>query len=164
MMLDCEVIANFRACDERGEFHKVFNIDSLKLKSFNLEECFFSKNHKNVIRGMHFQTGEYEHNKFVFALTGSILDVVLCIDPYNVNYGKFDSIFLNAKNNVSLFIPKGYAHGFLSLEEDTIVGYLTDRKYSPEHDQGYHFDSFGFNWPCNDPIVSTRDHAHQRFF
>ena len=162
-MLDCIVCNYFKMKDNRGEFHKPFEIDFIPDKNFQLEECFYSESDKNVVRGMHYQSQPYAHNKIVFVTNGKILDVVLCIDKDNKNYGKFSSIELSESNGKSLYIPVGYAHGFLSLEDNTKVVYLTDKKYDKLHDRGILWSSFGFNWPTGNPIISDRDKTHDRF-
>tara|TARA_A200000113_G_C8834723_1_gene344858 strand:+ start:776 stop:1276 length:501 start_codon:yes stop_codon:yes gene_type:complete len=162
-MLDCELIDNHSFSDNRGSFKKVFEIDKVKNQTFSLEECFYSVSKKNVIRGMHWQKRPYEHNKIVFVISGKILDVVLCIDKDNLNFGKYIALELSDMENKSLFIPKGYAHGFLSLEDNTSVVYLTDKKHSAKHDSGIRYDSFSYDWPVRNPIVSERDLAHPAF-
>lgn len=145
--------------DRRGAFQKVFSTDTyneLGLKP-EIKEIYFSKNTKGVIRGMHFQSPPYEHDKIVYVSNGSILDVILDLRKHSPTYGMFFSIELNSDNGIFLYISKGFAHGFLSLEDETIVNYAQTTCYNPLHDLGVRYDSFGFNWNKDNPVVSDRD-------
>ncbi|NUU99645.1 dTDP-4-dehydrorhamnose 3,5-epimerase [Marinitoga sp. 1154] len=145
--------------DFRGVFNKVFNYNIFKKSGLNSEfkEFFYSISQKNVIRGMHFQIPPYEHEKLVFVSNGSIIDVVVDIRKNSNNFGKFFEIKLYSEKNIAIYISKGFAHGFLSLEDNTIVNYLTTSIYSKEHDFGIKWNSFGYNWNVEHPIVSERD-------
>lgn len=147
--------------DKRGKFIKVFS-DNLFAKNklnIDIKEVYYSISHKNVIRGMHFQIPPYDHIKIVFVSRGSIIDVVLDIRKNSPTYGKYFSINLSDKNGKVLFIPKGLAHGFKALEDNTIVNYMQTTCYSSEHDKGIRYDSFGFDWKCENPKISDRDKA-----
>ncbi|HNB82147.1 MAG TPA: dTDP-4-dehydrorhamnose 3,5-epimerase family protein [Chitinophagaceae bacterium] len=149
----------FRTDDDRGTFVKTFHDSSLQKAGihFELKESFFSISHKDVIRGMHFHHPPYEHDKIVFCTRGRILDVVLDIRKSSPTYGQCCSEILSAGNNKALFIPKGFAHGFLSLEEESVTFYFVNGEYHAPSDDGIRFDSFGFNWPVETPGLSERD-------
>ncbi len=106
---------------------------------------------------MHFQIPPYHHSKLVYVSQGRILDVVVDLRRKSVTYRKSFSIELNVDNGRFLYIPVGFAHGFLSLENDTIVNYAQTSCYSKEHDKGVLFNSFDFQWNVSNPIVSDRD-------
>ena len=148
--------------DNRGHFVKTYNVDEYLTYGleFNLKEEFYSESNKDVLRGMHFQTPDLEHNKLIYCLKGSVIDVVLDLRKKSSSYGQYDTIILNNTNKYVLYIPIGFAHGFLSLEDDSIIVYKTSSVYSQEHDQGIRWDSFGYNWPCDKPIISERDMNH----
>jgi dTDP-4-dehydrorhamnose 3,5-epimerase len=151
--------------DQRGFFIKTFHAEIFKEKklSCDFQESFYSISKKNVLRGMHFQVPPYEHAKLVYVTSGGILDVVLDIRKKSATYGKFIAVNLSAKNRKYIYIPKGCAHGFLSLEDGSIVIYLQTTVYSQKHDTGIRWDSFGMDWGINNPIVSERDKTFPNF-
>ena len=153
------IITNFVAQDERGTFVKTFNKQNFENVGlhFDIRESYFSLSHKNAIRGMHFQLPPNDHEKLVYVPMGSILDVVVDLRKKSLSYKQFISIELSAANRKSIFIPKGLAHGFKSMEENTITGYNVTTEYDSKSDQGIHFDSFGFDWQTNEVLLSTRD-------
>jgi len=149
--------------DARGKFIKTFTHDFFLENGLDIaiKETYFSISHKNVIRGMHFQTPPHEHAKIVYVPYGKIIDVVLDIRRTSSTYGKHFSLELSAKNSKVLIIPKGLAHGFRSLQDNTNVTYMQTSCYAPEHDAGIRFDSFGYDWLCDTPKLSERDRAFQ---
>ena len=151
--------------DERGAFVKTYHRPSFANEGFEFDaqEEFYSTSARGVIRGMHFQIPDRAHAKTVTCLHGSILDVVLDLRRDAPTYGKHWSIVLSASKPVVLHIPVGFAHGFLSLEDESLVYYRCTTPHSPEHDRGIRWDSFGFEWPVADPILSERDHAFPSF-
>lgn len=151
--------------DTRGKFIKTFNQDFFKQKGLYLElqETYFSISHKDVIRGMHFQTPPYDHVKVVYVPHGKILDVVLDIRKESKTYGEYFSIELSSENAKVLIIPKGLAHGFKSLEDNTNVTYMQTTGYAPNNDEGIHYNSFGFDWECENPQCSQRDLTFKPF-
>ena len=159
------IIDNFNAADDRGLFVKTFNSNSFKENNldFKIRESYYSVSKKNVIRGMHFQLPPHDHEKLVYVPKGSILDVVVDLRKKSKTYKKFISITLSGENKKSIFIPKGLAHGFKSLENDTITVYNVATEYNPIADMGIKFDSFGFNWETEEPMVSERDSAFDFF-
>jgi len=151
--------------DVRGKFIKTFNDAFFREKglNINIEETYFSISHKNVIRGMHFQTPPYDHVKIVYVPYGRILDVVLDIRKNSPTYGKKFSLELSSDNAKVLIIPKGLAHGFKSLQDYTNVTYMQTTGYAPDNDTGIRYDSFGFDWQCSSPKLSKRDMKFQLF-
>lgn len=147
--------------DNRGQFIKTFHIDTLKDARIDMivRESFYSISHKNVIRGMHFQTPPQDHSKIVYCPAGAIRDVVLDIRRNSPTYGKTISIELTPENGKVIYIPSGFAHGFLSLKDNSITTYLQSTVRSPEHEGGIRSDSFGFDWGIPGPILSSRDQS-----
>ncbi len=145
--------------DSRGKFIKTFTDTFFKENGIevDIKETYFSISHKDIVRGMHFQTPPYEHIKIVYVPYGKILDVVLDIRQTSSTYGQYFSLELSSENAKILIIPKGLAHGFKSLQDNTNVTYMQTTAYAPSNDEGIRFDSFGFNWKCNDPKLSDRD-------
>ncbi|MCC2631400.1 MAG: dTDP-4-dehydrorhamnose 3,5-epimerase [Patescibacteria group bacterium] len=151
--------------DERGTFTKTFHKEAFEKESLgtDFQESYYSTSKKNVIRGMHFQSPPQDHAKLVYVTRGSILDVVLDIRKNSPTYGKHLTFELSAENHKAIYIPSGFAHGFLSLEDGTAVTYLQTTMHSPEHDKGIHAHSFGLQWDISKPIMSERDLSFPHF-
>ncbi len=146
--------------DARGAFIKTYHTDLFReagIPAFTLREEFFSVSQKDVLRGMHFQVPPHDHAKIVYCVAGAVLDVVVDIRRSSRTYGEHARVDLTADNRKILYIPKGFAHGFLSMADGTTMIYKTDAIYAPEHDTGIRWDRFGFTWPVAAPVVSERD-------
>lgn len=145
--------------DNRGGFQKLFNEDFFlenKLEC-GFKEIYYSVNKKDVIRGMHFQTPPYDHVKMVHVSKGKILDVVVDIRKKSKTYGKCFSIELDDQQGKYLYIPKGFAHGFETLDDESIVNYAQTSCYNREHDCGIDAMSIEYDWEIKHPIRSGRD-------
>lgn len=151
--------------DIRGKFIKTFNSEFFQENNLGitLKESFYSISHKDVIRGMHFQTPPHDNIKLVYVPYGKILDVVLDIRKNSPTYGEYFTIELSSENGKVLIIPKGLAHGFKSLEDNTNVTYMQTSCYAPNNDCGIKYDSFGFDWECQSPKLSDRDIGFEDF-
>ena len=147
--------------DPRGLFIKNFNYDTFAAQGleFDIKETYYSDSMKNVIRGMHFQVPPCDHDKLVYVTSGKITDVVLDIRTNSPTYGTYITAELSDSNNTCIFIGKGCAHGFVSLCDNTRVMYMQTSVYSPKHDAGIKWDSFGMDWPADSPILSDRDNS-----
>lgn len=148
--------------DERGAFIKTFNDAAFLEKAgirFELKESYFSISKAGVIRGMHFQLPPHDHAKVVFCPKGAILDVIVDLRVSSPTYGRFEAQVLSENNNRAYYIPEGFAHGFRSLEEDTLTYYLVSSAYHQASDTGIRWDSFGFDWEIEDPVISERDRS-----
>lgn len=151
--------------DNRGSFFKTYQKTAFKefgWDSIEWKEEYFSLSHKGVVRGMHFQTSPHDHEKIVTCLRGAVLDVVVDLRKYSPTFKRVESFELTGENHVQLLIPKGCAHGFLSLEDETLMFYKVSSEYSPNHDKGILWNSVDFVWPVEDAIVSERDQRHPR--
>lgn len=150
--------------DNRGEFQKLFDYEFFHKNGLDTDfkEFYFSVSQKNVIRGMHFQLPPYDHSKLVYVSRGKINDVVVDLRKQSNTYGQCFSVQLDNKSGQYLYIPKGFAHGFLSLEDGSIVNYAQTSCYSKDHDCGIALDSIGFNWDVANPIISKRDLTFER--
>lgn len=148
--------------DARGSFLKTFHAPSFECLGIEFQpvEQFFSRSVKGVLRGMHFQTGASAQDKLVYCLAGRVLDVVVDVRPQSPQFNQPFSQELRGDDGLALFIPKGYAHGFLSLEEDSLMGYQTSTVHDPLHDVGVLWSSINFDWPVVEPQLSTRDRSH----
>lgn len=147
--------------DLRGDFSKTFSSELFGRAELNQNwsETFYSKSKRNVLRGMHYQKRPYDQEKLVSVLNGSILDVIVCIDPSSQEYKHFIEIQISAESAFSVYIGKGYAHGFLALSEEADILYQTSSAHSPEHDMGVNYESFDYKWPKCNTIISERDKA-----
>lgn len=157
-------IQNKKFEDERGVFIKTFHEDIFKEHGLetDFKESFFSISRKGVLRGMHFQLPPHDHAKLVYVTCGEILDVAVDIREGSLTYGQYFATILSQENAKSLYIGKGYAHGFLTLSESATVVYLTSTVHSPENDKGIHWDSFGFDWGLKEPVISERDESFSK--
>lgn len=148
--------------DIRGSFIKTCKRSDMASLGINTDfkESYFSVSKKDVIRGMHFQNPPHHHEKLVFVIKGHVTDVVLDLRKFSPRYGKFRSFELSDSNRQALFIPKGFAHGFVSREENTVMYYFVETEHAPSHDAGIAWDSFGCSWDVETPIISQRDQDH----
>lgn len=153
------IIENFSAKDDRGYFVKDLHYDDFVSMGLEAEfkEEYYSMSHKDVIRGMHFQTPPHHHNKLVSVVQGAIIDVVVDIRENSTTKGQVLSFELNQDTPISLYIPKGLAHGFHSLVDNTIVTYKVSTVYAAANDCGLRYDSLPFDWDVENPIISKRD-------
>ena len=129
--------------DERGYFVETFRQDKLnEFLGFNVNFCQDneSKSSKGVLRGLHYQLPPYAQTKVVRVIQGSVLDVAVDIRKGSPTFGEHVAVELSAENKKQMFVPRGFAHGFVVLEDDTIFAYKVDNYYSPECDRGIAFD------------------------
>jgi len=160
----CYVIIPKVFRDQRGHFFESFN-KVLFEKSANINVDFVQDNQstssKGVLRGLHFQTGKYAQAKLVRTIKGSVLDVCVDIRKNSNTFGQHFSIILDDKDLKQLFIPKGFAHGFLVLEDDTIFSYKCDNYYHKPSESGiiYNDNDLNIDWgfPENQLILSEKD-------
>lgn len=145
--------------DDRGSFQKLFNYDFFKANGLDTDfkEFYYSVSQKNVIRGMHFQLPPFDHTKLVYVSKGRIKDVVVDIRNDSETYGQCFCVELDETQAKYLYIPKGFAHGFIALKDNTVVNYAQTSCYSMEKDCGILFSSIGVDWGVEYPIVSGRD-------
>src|SRR5437588_1377343 len=145
--------------DARGSFVKTFHADFFREQGmeFQPREEFYSTSAKGVLRGMHFQLPPAAHAKLVYCLGGRVLDVVLDMRRNSPAFGRTFSCELDTIRRELLFIPAGFAHGFLALEDNSLMVYKTDVVHTPASDSGISWNSFGFQWPVASPVLSDRD-------
>ena len=150
--------------DNRGSFKETFRKDKLEeLVNYKIDFCqensVNSKN--NVLRGLHFQLEPFSQSKLITVSKGKIFDVAVDIRKDSATYGKYFSYILSASNQESLFIPKGFAHGYFSLSDDVSISYLVDNYYNPKMESGisYRDDFLNIEWPFDDDdiIISEKD-------
>lgn len=137
--------------DDRGYFVETFRQDKLEaFLGFKVNFCQDneSKSSRGVLRGLHYQLAEVAQTKLVRVISGSVLDVAVDIRKGSPTFGQHVAVELNAKNKRQMFVPRGFAHGFLVLEDETVFAYKVDNYYSPENDRGMAFDDkeLGIAW------------------
>jgi dTDP-4-dehydrorhamnose 3,5-epimerase len=145
--------------DDRGTFVKTYHKPEFSDLGVDYEvnEEFYSTSRKDVLRGMHFQTPPDDAVKLVYCISGSVLDVIVDLRRSSPTFGSHRSVELSDRNHLILMIPSGFAHGFLALEDHTVMVYKASFVYAPARDTGVHWASFGFKWPVENPITSERD-------
>ena len=156
---DVHLLINKRFEDKRGVFLKTFNKETFKDAGLSVDfsESFYSVSERNVLRGMHFQLPPFDHDKLVYVVSGEVLDVVVDMRRGSNTYGESYSLTLSDSNNKSLYIGKGFAHGFLTISDTATMVYMTSTVHNSDYDTGVRWDSFGFEWNVTNPIVSDRD-------
>lgn len=148
--------------DNRGWFMETYS--SEKLAPLGIAVDFVQDNHsfsaqKGTLRGLHFQMHPKAQSKLLCCTRGTILDVAVDIRKGSPNYTKWVAVELSAENKRQLFIPAGFAHGFVTLTDDVEVQYKVDQYYAPECDRSIRFDdpAIGVDWGVNDPVLSQKD-------
>ncbi len=151
-----KILTNKIYKDSRGHFKEDFKSTFFKGSNF-IFSCT-SKSKKNVLRGLHMQTKK-KQGKFVSVLKGSILDVVVDLRKNSRTFGKHFKIELTDKNGKSIFIPPGFAHGFLAKKSENIVHYYNTNYRSSKHEIGIMWNdpSLKIRWPIKKPILSKKD-------
>lgn len=148
--------------DLRGELLKPFHLknyvegisNDVNLK---IQEVWFTKSKKDVIRAMHLQVGAFACEKIVAIIQGKVHDVILDIRENSPTYGKYFDIILDEQTPQALYIPVGCAHGYKVLTDNSIVMYMATQLHVANDDVGIRYNSFGFDWKIENPIVSEKD-------
>jgi len=150
--------------DDRGYFVETFRKDKLEeFIGYKINFCQDneSKSKKGVLRGLHYQLPPFAQTKLVRVIKGKVLDVAVDIRKNSPTFGKYVAVELSEKNKRQLLVPRGFAHGFLTLEDDTIFAYKVDSYYSPECDRGIAYDdkTIGIDWilPKEELLLSDKD-------
>ena len=161
---DCFIIRDTLFRDLRGYFFESFNQQKFnKLTGLNIQfvQDNQSKSTKGVLRGLHFQYGAHAQAKLVRVLHGKVLDVAVDIRPNSKTFGEHIAIELTAENKTQLFIPRGFAHGFVVLSETAIFFYKCDNYYNKSSEGGIIFNDpqLEINWqlPSEDLLLSDKD-------
>jgi dTDP-4-dehydrorhamnose 3,5-epimerase len=140
--------------DDRGYFVETFRADKLEeFIGYKINFCQDneSKSSKGVLRGLHYQLAPFAQTKLVRVIQGSVLDVAVDIRKNSPTFGQHVAVELNGDNKRQLLVPRGFAHGFIVLEDDTTFAYKVDNYYSPQNDRGISFDDkdLGIDWILN---------------
>jgi len=145
--------------DIRGSLVKNYHRESFEKAGLeaDFKESYYTRSKEDVIRGMHFQIPPHDHCKLVTVIQGTIVDVILDLRENSSTFKHYIAIELSRENRKSIYIPRGCAHGFGVLSDTAVAFYMVTTQYAPDHDSGIRFDSFGYKWEINQPILSERD-------
>jgi dTDP-4-dehydrorhamnose 3,5-epimerase len=147
--------------DERGLFYETYS--SNKYSAYGIPTSFMQDNEsiskKNVLRGLHFQSPPHDQGKLVRVIKGAAIDVAVDIRKQSPTYGKYIMVELSEENKFQFWIPSGFAHGFLSLTDETIFSYKCTNLYNKESESGLLWNDKDINiqWNIENPIVSEKD-------
>lgn len=155
--------------DDRGYFFESYREDTFK--EFLPDRPFIQENESKssfgVLRGLHYQKGEYSQAKLVRVIKGRVLDVAVDIRPESATFGKHVAVELSEENKYQLYVPRGFAHGFVTLSEEAVFAYKCDNYYAPEHEAGIAFDDadLSIDWRVDvkDYKLSEKDTKHKSF-
>jgi dTDP-4-dehydrorhamnose 3,5-epimerase len=154
--------------DERGFFARVFCEREFAQKGLVTRIVHVNNSlsaRKGTLRGMHYQLAPKAETKVVRCIRGALHDVILDLRPDSPTFGRTFGGDLTAENRRMLYIPKGFAHGFITLADDTEAFYLVDEVYAPEYERGVRWDDprFAIPWPAQPVVISDKDRAYRDF-
>jgi len=160
----CFIVAPQVLRDARGYFTESFNLQKFKAAT-GLEPQFIQDNQsyssRGVLRGLHYQVGDWAQTKLVRVVYGEVLDVVVDIRPESPTYGQHEAVLLNDSNMHQLYVPKGFAHGYAVLSKTAIFFYKCDQYYHQSSEAGIKYDdpALGIDWglQAHEAIVSEKD-------
>tara|TARA_Y100001954_G_scaffold229905_1_gene276678 strand:- start:924 stop:1460 length:537 start_codon:yes stop_codon:yes gene_type:complete len=167
---DLFIIKHNLYTDDRGYFKETFKKEKLEKlidKKINFCQQNSVKSKKNVLRGLHFQKDPNGQSKLISVEQGKILDIAVDIRKDSETYGRYFSYILSQENHESLFIPKGFAHGYLTISETVLINYTVDNYYSPKNEMGISYDDkfLKIDWGVdhNRLIISKKDKKYEPF-
>ncbi len=150
--------------DQRGYFTETYRRDKLgEFLGFDVDFCQDneSKSKRGVLRGLHYQLSPFAQSKLVRVIIGKVLDVAVDIRKGSPTFGEYVAVELSGENKRELFVPRGFAHGFVVLSDEAVFSYKVDNYYSPQNDRGIAFDdpSIGVDWVLNkdELLLSDKD-------
>jgi dTDP-4-dehydrorhamnose 3,5-epimerase len=147
--------------DERGYFYETFHRD--RFREIGIHDEFVqdneSKSQKNVLRGLHLQKPPYAQGKLIRVIKGSVLDIVVDVRTNSPYYGKWVSAILSETNKLIFWVPAGFAHGFLTLEDNTIFAYKCTQFYNRDSEMAIRWNDplLAINWGIEKPVLSEKD-------
>lgn len=153
--------------DDRGHFYESYNKN--EFEENGIKDIFVQDNQslsqKNVLRGLHFQNPPFSQAKLIRVVQGSVLDIAVDLRKHSKTYGQYYSTELSSSNKKMFYIPEGFAHGFLTLEDNTIFSYKCSNIYNAASEDSilWNDSDLGINWEGADPILSKKDELAQRF-
>jgi dTDP-4-dehydrorhamnose 3,5-epimerase len=157
------IVATEPVHEERGWFARTFAAGEFRERGLDasVEQCNLSFNHRaGTLRGLHWQADPHGEAKLVRCVRGSVFDVIVDVRPGSSTERRWAAVELSADNGRSLYVPAGLAHGFQTLEDDTLLHYQMSHEYVPSHTRGIRWDdpAIGIEWPgAGERIISERD-------
>lgn len=154
--------------DERGFFARYFCEKEYRDQGLNPRIAQINNSlsaEAGTLRGMHYQVAPKQEVKVVRCLRGCLLDVIIDLRPESETFCKYFAVELSAENRKMLYVPEGFAHGFLTMRDDTEALYLVSEFYSPEHERGVRWNdpAFGIDWPREPSTISEKDRGWADF-
>jgi dTDP-4-dehydrorhamnose 3,5-epimerase len=167
-LADVRLIALEPATDERGYFARTFcerEFGEQGLETTFVQHSISSTTRTGSVRGMHFQRHPHEEVKLIRCIAGAIHDVLIDLRPGSPTYLQWEAYQLTSRNRLQLYVPQGFAHGFQTLEPDSVVAYLISAFYAPEAAAGLRHDDAAFNiaWPLPVADISPKDRGWPDF-
>ena len=163
---DVVVIKTKRSFDSRGIFIKGYEKNAFStFLNEQFEEDYVSVSNKNVLRGLHYQIEPMAQGKLITVISGKILDVAIDLRHNSGTFARYTMSELSSDSFDSIWIPPGFAHGFLSLEDNSIVVNRCTREFSPNHERGILWNDpfFNIDWPIKNPVLSNKDMEWKRW-
>ncbi len=161
-LTDAFIIKPKEFTDDRGTFYKLFNRELLgqrNVSSFFVED-YISVTKKGTIRALHYQLDPYSQAKLITCIAGEVFDVIVDLRKASKTFGKWTSVNLSSENMNSLYVPRGFAHGFIALADDSALLYQVDNDYSVPHERGIVWNDpiLNIKWPqIGECVVSEKD-------
>jgi dTDP-4-dehydrorhamnose 3,5-epimerase len=154
--------------DDRGFFARAFCEQEFSQHGLASHFCQVNNSlsaHKGTLRGMHYQLAPKAETKLVRCIRGSLYDLILDLRQGSSTIGESFGAELSAENRRMMYVPKGFAHGFITLSDNTEAFYFVDEFYAPEHERGIRFNDPRFNlkWPIEPTVISDKDKAQRDF-
>jgi len=167
-IVGCFIIEPEPFTDERGVFRRHFDSEEFKTHGLSpvVKQCNVSENkYRYTLRGFHYQKAPYEEDKTLSCFRGAVHDIVVDLRPSSKTYLKWQGFDLSDKNRLSLHIPAGCAHAYLTLEPDSVVYYYVSQRYHPKAEKGIRFNDpfFKFEWPHEPKHISQKDSSYPDF-
>ena len=168
ILKDVYIIEIDKIEDERGFFARSFCKNEMEIRGLNtniVQTNIAFNPFKGTLRGMHFQKAPHEETKFVRCTKGSIYDVVIDLRPESKTFKKWMGIELNEENHKTLYVPKGFAHGYLTLSDNSEISYMVTEYYNSFYERGVRWNDHAFEiqWPGEITVISQKDSNHPDF-
>lgn len=167
-LADAFVVESDRHVDARGYFARAYCRKEFAEGGLDpdIAQCGISFNaQRGTLRGLHFQTSPHEEVKLVRCLRGSVLDVLVDLRPDSSTYCRWTAVTLSDQSDIAIYIPKGFAHGFQTLEDDSLLYYQISEFHHPESARGVRWNDplFKIDWPLEPTVMSDRDRNYRDF-
>jgi dTDP-4-dehydrorhamnose 3,5-epimerase len=167
-LCDAYLIELERKGDERGFFARAFCEQEFRQHKLISHFCQVNNSlspYKGTLRGLHYQLAPKAETKLVRCIHGALYDLILDLREGSSTFGKSFGAELSADNRRMMYVPKGFAHGFVTLADDTEAFYFVDEFYAPEYERGVRYDdpTFQLEWPIKPTVISDKDKAHPDF-